>query len=263
MILFSKTLSRLPQTCRHEGETSARMAAGTFLIAALFALAPLVPAPAQADESKTPATITISGQGKISLAPDMGVVTTRVVTPAKSAPEALSSNTQAMNEVISKIKEAGIAAKDIQTSGFSIHPRYADRRDDPNQPLKIVGYEVSNGVTIQVRDLDKLGAILDTVVRSGANEVGGISFQVSDADKKMDAARKAAVENARTKAALYAEAAGVSLGRVLSISESGAIAPRPYAMRADKMMLAEAAVPIEAGQETLSANVTIVWELDQ
>ncbi|MEJ8472597.1 SIMPL domain-containing protein [Roseibium algae] len=233
------------------------------LLAALMVAAPLTTAPAHAQNQQEPATITISGQGKISLAPDMGVVTTRVVTPAKTAPEALSMNTEAMNKVIADIKAAGIEARDIQTNGFSIFPRYADRRNEPDQPLKIIGYQVSNGVTVNIRDLSKLGSVLDTVVRSGANEINGINFQVSNADKMLDTARKAAVANAKAKAELYAEAAGVKLGRILSISEAGTAAPRPYAMRAEKMMMNSAPVPIQAGEETLSSNITIVWELVQ
>ncbi len=241
----------------------ARHSATTLLLTALMAMTPFLVGPAKADEASQPATITISGRGEISLAPDMGVVTTRVVTPAPTAPEALSQNTEAMNKVISQIKAAGVEERDIQTSGFSIYPRYADRRNQPDQPLKIIGYEVSNGVTVQVRDLTKLGAILDTVVRSGANEVGGISFKVSDTEQKMDEARKAAVANALQKAELYAEAAGAKLGRVLSISEAGIAIPRPFAVRAEKMMMDAAPVPIQAGEETLSASVTMMWELDQ
>ncbi|SHM26755.1 SIMPL domain-containing protein [Roseibium suaedae] len=208
------------------------------------------------------ATISITGQGKVSMAPDMAVVTTRVVTPAKTAPEALDLNTKAMSDVIAKIKEAGIEPKDIQTSGFSIFPRYEQQKERSNEPPAIAGYEVANGVTVNIRDLAKLGTILNTVVQSGANEVNGISFQISDADVKMDDARKAAVENAKARASLYAEAAGVKLGKILSISESGGAMPQPIYMRAEKMAFAsDAPVPMEAGQETLSASVNIVWEL--
>ncbi|WP_417686301.1 SIMPL domain-containing protein [Roseibium sp.] len=218
----------------------------------------------KASETSSPGSITMSGEGTASVAPDMAVVTTRVVTMAKTAPDALGQNTKAMTSVIDEIKAAGIEAKDIQTSGFSIYPRYDDRRENPSQTPEIVGYEVANGVTVQIRDLAKLGTILDTVVRSGANQVNGISFRVSNAEEKLQAARKGAVENAKAKAELYAAAAGVKLGRVLSISEAGISIPRPYAVRAEKMMMADSApVPIETGEETLSANVTITWELSQ
>lgn len=236
---------------------------------ALYALAlglcaAVIGQPAHAETSARPvATITLQGQGTISLAPDMAVVTARVVTPAKTAPEALSQNTAAITKVIAEIKAAGILAKDIQTSGFSIYPRYDNSNTRNGEPAVITAYEVGNGVTIQIRDLTKLGSILDAVVRSGANSIGGINFQISDAADKQDVARKAAVADARRKADLYASAAGVTLGRLLSISEAGTSAPRPYAMRAQKMTESNAAVPIEAGEETLSASVTMIWELSQ
>ncbi|MBD8890660.1 SIMPL domain-containing protein [Labrenzia suaedae] len=233
-----------------------------FLGALAVPVAAPLPALAEASGKGPVATISITGQGKLSMAPDMAVVTTRVVTPAKTAPEALDENTKAISEVIAEIKKAGIEAKDIQTSGFSIFPRYEQQKGRENQPPAIAGYEVANGVTVNIRDLAKLGPILNAVVQSGANEVNGISFQVSDADKKMDEARKAAVENAKSRASLYAQAAGVKLGKILSISEGGASMPQPLYMRAEKMAFAsDGAIPVEAGQETLSASVTIVWEL--
>lgn len=231
------------------------------LLAAAIASVGLAPA-AQAAEK--PATISLQGKGEISVAPDMAVVTTRVVNIGTTAPEALQANTAAIAKVIAEIKAAGIEAKDIQTSGFSIYPRYENRKDDSNEPPKIVGYEVSNGVTVRVRALDKLGGILNAVVASGANSVDGISFAVSDTNEKLDEARKEAVADARRKAELYAEAAGVKLGRVLSISEGSIAAPRPYAVRSEKMMaMSDAPVPVEAGEETLSATVNIVWEIAQ
>lgn len=240
-----------------------RLTAMAMVIGALSVpfTAPLI-TPAAADGKAPVATISITGQGKLSMAPDMAVVTTRVVTPARTAPEALDQNTKAMSAVIAKIKEAGIEAKDIQTSGFSIFPRYEPQKDGNNQPPSIAGYEVANGVTVNIRDLAKLGDILNTVVQSGANEVNGISFQISDADEKMDEARKAAVENAKARASLYAQAAGVKLGKILSISEAGGSMPQPLYMRAEKMAFAsDAAVPMESGHETLTASVTMVWEL--
>ncbi len=119
-------------------------------------------------------------------------------------------------------------------------------------------------MTVRVRDLDKLGPILTAVVASGANSVDGLSFTVSDTNEKLDEARKEAVADARRKADLYATAAGVKLGRILSISEDGVSIPRPYAVRSEKMMaMSSAPVPVEAGEETLSATVNIVWEIAQ
>lgn len=227
------------------------------LAAALFAAALSTPAVAH----DKPATISISGTGTTTAVPDQAHVTSRVVILAKTAAEALSGNTAALTKVIAEIKSAGIEDKDIQTSGFAVNPRYADNKGQYSENPTIIGYEVSNGVAIRVRELDKLGALLDAMVRSGANSIGGISFIVSKADSLRDEARKKAVENAKRKATLYAEAAGVSLGRILSINEAGAAAPRRFAMRAEAVAMSPAPAPIAAGEETLSAGVTIVWEL--
>lgn len=238
-----------------------RNAAKTLTIALALTAAALT-FPAQASE-KSP-TLSLQGRGEISVAPDAATVTTRVVSTGKTAPETLQDNTAAMAKVIADIKAAGVAGKDIQTSGFSIHPRYDNPDNRKGQPTKIVGYEVANGVTATIRDLTKLGDVMTAVVASGANSVGGINFVVSDTNEKLDEARKAAVADARRKAELLTEAAGVKLGKILSITEANAPTPRPYAMRLEKTMaMAAAPVPMEAGEETLSATVSIVWELVQ
>lgn len=218
--------------------------------------------PVAAEQAPSPATITLQGRGEVSAVPDMAVITTRVVSVGKTASETLDQNTATMTKVIADIKGSGVADKDIQTSGFSIYPRY-DHRDDRNgRPPAIIGYEVSNGVTVQVRDLAKLGTILETVVTSGVNSVDGIRFAVSETDELLDEARKGAVLDARKKAELYTQAAGVKLGRILSISEAGVSAPRPQAVRFEAAM-ASAPVPIQAGETELQASVTITWELEE
>ncbi|MEP4768005.1 MAG: SIMPL domain-containing protein [Roseibium sp.] len=209
-------------------------------------------------------SITMEGRGSVSVAPDMAVITTRVVSTAKTAPDALAQNTKDLSKVIETIKASGIKAKDIQTSGFSIYPRYERITDGSNRQPDIIGYEVRNGVEINVRDLGKLGDLLSTVVESGANAVDGIRFQVSDPDDKLDEARKEAVAAARHKAEIFSNAAGVELGNIITIAETGVQMPRPMMMRAESMMVGSASpVPIEAGEETISASVTIRWEIEQ
>jgi hypothetical protein len=204
----------------------------------------------------------MQGRGSVSVAPDMAVITARVVTVAKNAAGALAGNTADLSKVIEKIKASGVEAKDIQTSGFAIYPRYERVTDNSGRQPNITGYEVRNGVEINVRDLAKLGDLLTGVVNSGANSVDGVRFQVSDPDMKLDEARKDAVEAARHKAEVFAAAAGVKLGDILSISETGVQVPRPVMMRTESMMMAKAdAVPIEAGEETISASVTIEWRI--
>ena len=155
------------------------------------------------------------------------------------------------------LKASGIADKDIQTSSLRIEPRYTRPRE--GEFAQIDGYRVTNQVQVVVRDLDKIGDILDQLVTLGANQTNGLSFEASKAETLRDDARKEAVANAKRRAELYAAAAGVELGEVLSIDEGGGgDAPQPVMHMARAM---KASVPIERGSETLSAQVTITWAL--
>lgn len=236
-------------------------AAGAVLLSFTLFLAPA--ALAQTSPVQ-PATISLTGSGQVSAAPDMAMVTSGVISQADSARDALTANTRSMSSLIAAIKSAGIEARDIQTAGFSVSPRYAQQKVRENQweSPKIVGYQVNNGVSVRVRDLSKLGRLLDAMVSEGANNINGISFLVSDADTRRDEARTAAVADVRRKAELYAEAAGVGLGKILSITEnSHGRPPQPMMMEARKAM--DVSVPIETGEETIGVEVNITWEIDQ
>ncbi|AQQ05620.1 SIMPL domain-containing protein [Roseibium algicola] len=232
------------------------------VLAAGLSAALVSAAPAVAQDSPAPAgTITMQGRGAVSVAPDMAVISASVVTTGKSTADVLAENSAAIAKVIEAVKANGIEAKDIQTKGFGIYPRYDHSKNSSSQP-DIAGYEVRNGVEVKIRDLAKLGGLLTLVVESGANSVDSIRFEVSNADEILDEARKKAVEDARHKAGIFATAAGVDLGTIADITETGTEMPRPYMMRAEGMMMAKSAdVPIEAGEETISANVTIRWTL--
>ncbi|MFN4011576.1 MAG: SIMPL domain-containing protein [Pannonibacter sp.] len=213
---------------------------------------------AHADDAKRDLFITVQGIGNIAVAPDQAMISGGVISEAATAAEALAANSKALAGVVEKLKAAGVAEKDMQTNGFSVQPKYTDYGKTDKAPV-IDGYQVSNSISIKVRDMAKLGELLDAMVASGSNAINGVSFIVSDADKRSDDARKAAVADARRKAELYAAAAGVKLGKVLSMSEGGAAVPQPmYRMAA---MSAEAMPPMLSGEETLSASVTIVYEL--
>lgn len=212
-------------------------------------------------------TITIEGRGEVMAAPDMAQITSGVTSQGATAREALDANTAAMAELIEALKASGIEARDIQTSGFSVNPNYVytDARDENGYslPPRINGYQVSNTVTVTVRDLDALGSILDKSVTVGANTVNGVSFAVADPSELYDQARKAAFADARAKAELYATAAGGTLDDIISISESQAFNnPQPYPMYARAEMAASAPVPVEAGELTFAINVNVQWELD-
>lgn len=212
-------------------------------------------------------TIAIEGRGEVRAAPDMATINSGVTTQGATAREALDANTGAMTELIAALKDAGIEARDIQTSGFSVNPNYvySDARDELGYslPPRINGYQVSNSVTVIVRDLEGLGAILDKSVTVGANTVNGVSFSIADPSELLNEARKAAFADARAKAALYAGVAGAELGDLESITERQDFSgPQPYPMYARAEVQAASAVPVEAGELSFAITVNVSWDLD-
>jgi uncharacterized protein YggE len=208
-----------------------------------------------------PGTLSLSAEGRVSVAPDLARVEIGVVTEGKTAAEALSRNSAALGAVFGVIAEAGIAERDRQTRGLSVQPVWASRSSDGDQ--RITGYRVSNGVSVTVRDLDRLGAFLDTVVQDGANSLDGLSFGVADPQPHLDAARAAAIAEARRRAALFAEGFGVELGPIVTISESGGSMPQPMVRAEFAMAAMSAPVPVAEGEVSFTANVNVTWALDQ
>jgi uncharacterized protein YggE len=211
---------------------------------------------ALAQEKRAERSVTVSATGQVAVAPDMARISTGIVSEAETAREALQRNSAAMKKVVDGIKANGIDAKDIQTSNFNVEPRYEQARD--GRPPHIAGYRATNQVRFAVRDLSRVGELLDLVITLGANQAGGVSFQVSNAETLKDEARRQAMANALRRARLLAEAAGASVGEVLTITEDVSVAgPRPMAGRA----LAAEAVPIEPGSQVLEARVEVTWAL--
>jgi uncharacterized protein len=221
-----------------------------------FAATVLVASAAAAADEPPRRSITVSASGSVSAVPDLARITSGVATEAPVAKDAVAKNSEAMRKIIDGLKSSGIEEKDIQTSSFHIEPRYTRARE--GEAPAIDGYHATNQVQVVVRNLDKLGEVLDRLVALGANEMAGLSFDVSQAEKLRDEARKEAVANAQRRAKLYAEAAGVQLGEVLNIDEGSDNPPRP--LFAGRALKAEA-VPIERGSETLEATVTVTWAL--
>jgi len=214
---------------------------------------------ARAEGGATLPTITVSASGYAEAEPDQADITSGVSVLADTARAALDENSAAMAKLIAGLKEAGVEAKNIQTSNLNVSPRY-DNRNRREGPPEVIGYQVTNEVRVLVRDLDGLGEILDRMVSLGANQVRGLSFGVSKAEFLRDEARAQAIANARRRAELYAKAAGAGVGDVVQISEGGGHTdPRPVA-RARGAGVMEA-VPVERGTQILSANVTVTWEL--
>jgi uncharacterized protein len=238
----------------------------TTLIAALAALSAAVYAlPAHAADEPTPRII-VTGEGESSAAPDMAVITMTVLREADSARAALTDNNKAMADVLAAMKSAGIAEKDLQTSGFSIQPRYVypDANNQNPQPPKITGYAVANTLSVRVRDLSKLGEILDQSVSLGVNQGGDVAFANDDTSAILEEARKKAVLNAMAKAKTLTETAGVTTGRILEISEqSFQTQPLPIARAEMAMAKSADAVPVAAGENAYRVNVNLTFEIKQ
>jgi len=224
------------------------------LLSAAFA-APALATPA---DTPSPRTLTVSGTGIAKAAPDEASFSSGVVSSAPTAGQALSANSKAMNAVIATLKRQGVPDKSIQTSNLSLNPRYQTCKPNVDCPQKIVGYEVSNTVSVTVV-LEKAGPVLDALVASGSNQIGGISFSVHDPKPLLNEARADAVKDAMEKATLYAKSAGVSLGPIQSIQDFGDSDPyRKDKIGAMRMM---ANVPVQGGEESITATVSITWTI--
>ncbi len=196
-------------------------------------------------------TITMSGQGEEQAVPDVVTLSAGVSTQAPTAAAALSANSGRMQTVFAALKKLGVADKDMQTDNFSVQPQMTDNR--------VTSYQVSNQVRVRLEDVSKLGGALDALVSAGANQMYGVNYSFKDSAPLLAKARADAVDDAKAKADIYAKAAGVSLGPILSISENENSGPRPVFMA--PMMAKMAATPVAAGEESVSATVSIVWEI--
>lgn len=220
-----------------------------------LALAALLALPARAADLRT---LTMTGQGEVRSAPDQVSVSAGVTSSAATAAAALAANTARMKTVFAALAKLGVPDKNIQTSNFSISPQYSNGAN--NETPRLTGYQVNNQVRVLLTDVTRLGTALDALVGAGANQMNGIDFSIGDPKPLLAQARADAVADARARAETYAKAAGVQLGAVQSITEGGNVVepPRPlYRMVA----MAAAPVPVAAGEESVSASVTIVWEI--
>ena len=204
--------------------------------------------------------LSVSAEASAKRVPDVATISTGVVTQAADANAAMRANAVQMDKVMAAIKAAGIGERDVQTSGINLNPQY---KYVENAPPSIVGYQASNTVNVKVRDLSKLGKVLDAFVEQGANQVNGPSFEVDKPDEAYDEARVAALKKAQARAQTYADALGLKVRRIISIGEGGASFPRPMpmlrAMAADAGFAKETA--IAPGESTLSVNIDVVFEL--
>lgn len=223
--------------------------------------------PAYADNNDA-GLISVMGIGTVKTAPDMATINLTVLREAKTAQEALKNNSQAMTDVLSSMKEFGIEDKDLQTSNFSIHPRYIypKQKNGVRQAPQIVGYQVSNSLTVRILDLEQVGGILDKSITLGVNQGGNIAFGNSDITELQMQARAMAMKNALKKAEVLTEAAGVGIGDIKQINESSSQArPQPI-MRAEMAMAKVAdspSVPIAGGENAYRVTVNVTFEIEQ
>ena len=202
-----------------------------------------------------PHTITMTGHGEVKAIPDIAILNAGVTTNAPTAADALSANSSRMNQVFDAIKKLGIPDRNIQTTGFSVFPQYTN--GDNNNSRRLTGYQVNNEVTVRLTDATRAGTMLDALVSAGANQMNGISFDIAVEAPLLEKARTQAIADARARAETYAQAAGVTLGPIVSIREGGEAQPRPLY----RAMALAAPAPIAPGEQGVTADVTVVWEI--
>lgn len=200
--------------------------------------------------------ITVVGTGSVSTTPDIMRITLVVLAEAREASDAIRQMSSQMEDVMVALEGAGLAQRDIQTTGLRLSQRHTAKRDDNMQP-ELAGFTASSDVTIVVRDIDQAGQILDAVVGAGANHINGLQFDVSERSPLLEQARGAAVADAIAKTSLYASAADLTPGVILSIEETGASGGFPREISTFRGMEARD-IPIAAGAFEVSAQVTLV-----
>jgi len=217
------------------------------------------------NDADRPPTITVSASGSVDVAPDMALLTMTVSRDGKTARSALDANNAAMGKVQQAMQQLGVAKRDLQTSGFSIRPQMSrPNRNQADRTPKIIGYIVQNTLSVRVRDLNSVGQLLDKAVTLGVNQGGQIQFTNDNPAAAISEARTKAMQAAMAKAKTLVSAAGVGLGKILTISETSR-APRPMPMARGRVaaMAESGAVPVQAGENSYSVSVNVSWLLRQ
>ena len=233
----------------------------TSLLSLPLALGIVTTASAQGMVPPLPADATllsVQAQADAQAAPDIATLSAGVVTQAADGNGAMRQNAEQMTRVLAALKSAGVVERDIQTSGVNLQPQY---RYAENQPPAITGYQASNTVNVKLRDVAKMGKVLDALVASGANQINGPSFGIDDPEPLYAQARLEALKLAQARADSYAKALGLRVRRIVSLGEGGAAMPMPVPRMA--MMKAEAmdSTPVAPGQSSVSVSLDVVFEL--
>lgn len=201
--------------------------------------------------------IMVTGEGQVAAAPDMATITLGASFEAREARAAVAAVSQAVAHTLERLEEMGVQPRDLQTRHLSLSPVHAARPESPGGAERVAGFHASNTILVRVRDLDALGGILDGILEAGANQFGGLSFSVQDPAPLMEQARRAAVADAMARATVLAEAAGVTLGPVLSIGDQGG-GVGGMEMAA---MRRGGGVPIAEGEVTVQVSVSVVFAI--
>lgn len=205
--------------------------------------------------------LNLSAYGEVKVAPDMATITFGVQTEAPTAQAAMADNAERMTQVFAALRRAGVAERDIQTSGLNLSAQYDYVQD---QPPRLRGYQASNQVTVIINDLTKVGTTADAVVGAGVNQINGISFGLKDPKAAEDQARVLAVRALQDKARLYAQALGVELGSVRSLNEGGGYTPQPpvpMLMVRSAGYAEDASTPVAGGQLSVRIDITATYDL--
>lgn len=214
-------------------------------------------------------TITVNGEGKITIKPDIAKVTLTVSSAGKTVSEVTVDGNKKMTNIIAEMKKLGIKAEDIQTSEYNLYPRYdygstVNGTYKPTTPT-ILGYSLDQSINVKIRDLTSSDKVLDQAIVAGANQVSSLTFDMDDASEVKKDARKMAFDKAREKAEEMTKAAGVSLGKVITFSEDNYGGVMPYAnfsMKADYAMSESEAPSIEPGSKEFTVNVSVTYEIN-
>jgi uncharacterized protein len=221
-----------------------------------------LPAVADAQNATQPmlngTRLEISVRGEVKRVPDVAVISTGVITQSADAATVMRDNAARMARVLAALKRAGVADKDVTTSAVNLSPQY---RYNNNQPPVITGYQANNQVTVRFRDITRSGVILDALVKEGSNEINGPSLTIDKPEAALDEARVAAITAGRARAEVYANAAGMKIKRIVSISENEGMSVVPRPMMAMMAKSAEADTVIMPGEQALGMTVTMVFEL--
>jgi uncharacterized protein YggE len=211
-------------------------------------------------DTSGPATVTVNGHGSVNLPPDTASILIGIDVTKPTLSEAQAAAADQMTAILTALKNAGIDEKDLQTVNYSVYV-LRNYDDKTGSPTDITGFQVTNQVNVIIRDVDQVGDVLDQVVAAGANNIFGINFYVDDTTGPASQARKLAVENATGKAQELADAAGLSLGRVVSINESSASNPPAIPYEAQARDMAGGSTPVQTGTTEVAVDVSMTFEL--